>query len=179
MLDLFFGLSLGAFSIIAFIVFNQYIEDGISSPPYFTLGCMPLLFILTIFLAFLNSFNALLVYRGSKSNTSLRVFYFFIFYSLILILFMLATISELFQSSFILGFPIFIIGAIFYPIGGLILANEARMLLNRNLLIISCHNCFYTLELNKREKERLCPLCSTKNLNPFFSANKEVIPKTK
>ncbi len=97
----------------------------------------------------------------------------------ILILFMLATISELFQSSFILGFPIFIIGAIFYPIGGLIIDKEARMMLNRNLLVISCHNCFYTLELNKQEKERLCPLCSAKNLNPIIHANEEVIPKTK
>ncbi len=179
-LNLFFALFLGAFSIIAFIVFIQYIEDGSSSLPFFTFCCMPLLFVLTIFLVFLNSFNALLVYRTSRSNTSLRVFYFFVFYSLILLLFMLATISELFQSSFILGFPIFITGAIFYPIRGLIIDKEARRTLNKNLLVISCHNCFYTLEFNKQEKERICPLCGAKNMNPFIiHANEEVIPKTK
>ena len=80
---------------------------------------------------------------------------------------MVATIDELFQTAFILGFPLLFAGSILLPYAAIIMSSEASRVIKENIVVISCFNCRYTFEMHRREAEQRCPLCGAINKNIF------------
>jgi hypothetical protein len=110
----------------------------------------------------------------------LRVMYISIFYPLLIISFLLATIEDTFQTAFIFGFPVFVIGIFILPYSAHVMNKEARVVVKGNAVLIYCKNCYYPFEMFKTEKTQRCPLCGTSNDNYFLSgAIAKPMPKQK
>lgn len=162
---LIFGFILASFSFLSSVVFFEYILDGSVSIPLELTPCMILFMIIFALLMLLNIFNGLFVSKISGSPQSLRALYISIFYPILLISFIIACFKEDFQTSFIFGFPFFILGAIILPYGAYVLNKEASAITQKNLVLVYCFNCHYPFEMYRFDKERTCPVCGALNRN--------------
>jgi len=164
----FFLILITFFSFLVFIEFT--LEESVSFPLYLTL-CLPLFFIMLLMMFTINIYNGYLVSKASDTLQSMRAFYIFIFYPILLISFMIATMEDGFQTSLIYGFPIFFLGVIFLPYSALIIHREALGMVNKNTVLIYCYNCRYTFEMHRLDLEKRCPLCGFLHRIPKDDSN--------
>ena len=164
---LLFSVYLIFFTIVSFFIMLEYLADGSASFPYPGEPCGVSVFLILIIISVVNFPIALKVNRFARSEKSVRALYIFIFYPIIFVSYMVATIDEVFQTAFILGFPLLLAGSILLPYAAIIMSNEASRVIKENIVVISCFNCRYTFEMHRRAPEQHCPLCGATNKNIF------------
>lgn len=148
---------------LSFLVFMEYtFEESVLFPFYLSL-CLPLFFTMLLLFITINIHNGYFVSKVSDTPQALRAFYIFIFYPILLVSFMIATIEYGFQTSLIYGFPIFFLGVILLPYSALVIHREALAIVNKNMLLVYCHNCRYTFEMHRLDIEKRCPICGSQN----------------
>ena len=156
------------FSLFSFITFVEYISKGVVDYKNFHIPCGPVFVIVfTIIIWLFNLYNAFMVYKNTKLKMILRIFYIFLIYPALILILILVGLVEALQTIMIIAFPIFFIGAFLLPSCSYIIHKETFEKIERNIFEIDCYNCRFTLEINRYDKEKECPLCGAKNRIPF------------
>jgi hypothetical protein len=156
------------FSLFSFITFTNYIIKGSVDHKNFYIPCGPIFVIVfAIIILLFNSYNALMVYKNTKSNNILKIFYIFLIYMPLIIILILAVFFEVLHNLLIVAFPIFFIGAFLLPTCTYIVYMETIEKIERRITKIECFNCRYEFEINPQDKEKECPLCGALNRIPF------------
>lgn len=167
------GLLLVIITLFSLIVLIEYYSEESASLPIQMALCLPLSFIMLIFITIYNILNAHMINMVSESSQSTRAFYILLFYPIILLSYMMATLEYGFQTSLIYGFPFYLIGVILLPYGAFVIHREAKMVVNKNMVLIYCQNCNYTFEMHRLDTERRCPFCGVLNQNINVENDKE------
>ena len=163
------------FSLASFFMTIDYLRNQSVSVSFTAEGCAAFFVLLGwVFVA-----PAMLVayktIRWIESRRALRCAYFLLVYPIILFSYMAATIADFFLPSLLFGFPLFIIGTVFYPYCAFVLNGEVRSALAESLVRIGCYQCSYVFEMHREAREQRCPMCGMPNINPYLPGEEEAM----
>ncbi len=166
-LSLILAILLLYFSFASFVLTADYMDDGEVEVGLIDEPCSVFFMLLVWVLIAPVMFVAYRLVRWIETRRALQAAYFLLLYPVVLISYIIATFSEVFLPSMVFGFPLFIVGAIFYPYCAVLLDREYRAMRSENVVRLACHHCSYIFELHRKEEERRCPMCGAVNLNPY------------
>ena len=165
-------------SFLSFIFMVEYLKWGsISAGMGSTSLCCLLFgsigFILLVGGSVLNITNAVSVSKKTKSRSSLRSFYIFVFYPIILISFIIPAWESLFLTSLIFALPFLLIGAVVLPFSAITLHREASKLCKKEYTTTACGYCHFPFRRDVKALDGICPRCGAFNEYPIVDKNRE------
>ena len=165
---IFIALGLSGMALMSVILFGEYLVDESVSAGFWEVPCL-FMFAFFLFFAIFSVQNALFFIRTSESERARRASYFLILFPLVLLGFVVATTKTGWAPSLTFGFPLFIVGAVGFPLAARVLHKEARAHEARNMLSIRCVRCTHAFVMDRHIEQVLCPYCGQPNLNPSLA----------
>lgn len=162
------GVLLALLSIPSFIAFSEYMRNGGLEVPMEAEVCAyifgPLLFVLAAPVIL----DALSLSAYATSDASRRALYVLVLLPVVVWGFMLASITEGFIPSLIMGMPLFITCAIAIPFSALVLHRHIMATLYSPYSAhIHCRFCGAQLVMAREDQYVKCRRCNAINANPF------------
>ncbi len=160
---------LGLLALVSFFIGMDYVMNGSVNSGFGIqeeFCCLSVAFILMIIVVGgtgFNVFNAVSVSRRTKSKTSLRALYIFIFYPILAVSFVIPSIDDLFITSMIFGLPVFLLGMILLPFATFTLMREAFKISKKEYVVSSCTYCNFPFRRESETTEGMCPRCGAYN----------------
>jgi len=164
-------------SLLSFVLMVEYlrwgsISAGMGSTSLCCLFFGSIGFILLVGGSVLNITNAVSVSKKTKSKTSQRSFYIFMFYPIVLISFIIPAWESLFLTSLIFALPFLLIGAVVLPFSAITLHREALKLCKKEYTTTACRYCHFPFRRDVKALDGYCPRCGAFNEYPIVDKNK-------
>lgn len=154
--------------ILSLISFMGYVGGNGISLSFETIVCG---FPLFIFMLVSTGFVVVFVLELAKvleEPKHLRAAYFLMLFPIVLGSFVLASLMDGTVPSMLFGWPLFLMGAVLYPLSALALRRGVGVPTDGGRALIVCYNCGQTLVLRTDTAQNNCPRCGALNLNPFL-----------